>query len=137
MSKTSQDYKAQHYLLHMKNKILIYLTAFLFALPQLSFAQIPFGGRIVSVHDCFCSGGWMMYIYDPSKLTVLPIVFQFGYSKLNANYNIWIPGVQTLGTYTLGGSCTIAATSCYVTVPAIGTVSPPTMPGIGTSLSPV
>jgi hypothetical protein len=119
----------------MKNKLITYIIVLSFVIPQITSAQIPFGGRIVMVQECFCSGGWMMYIWDQYTKGVIPILFQFGVSGLKSNYNIWIPGVQTLGSYTIGGSCTTAVSSCYVTIPAVGTVSPsPLMPGIGTSL---
>jgi hypothetical protein len=120
----------------MKNKIIIVLLCLSMVVPHISFAQIPFGGRIVAVNDCFCSGGWMMWIFDPGKKIVTPIVFQFGISAIKANYNIFIPGVSTLGSALPGGICTIAATECTVTIPAIGTVTPWGLPGIGTSLLP-
>lgn len=120
----------------MKNKIIIYILALSFVVPQLTFAAIPvpFGGRITMVQECFCSGGWMMYVWDQTTQAVIPIVFQFGWSRINPFYNIWMPGVQVIGSYTIGGACTTAVSSCYVTIPAVGTVSTWSMPGIGTTL---
>lgn len=120
----------------MKNKIIITILLVLsFGTPQISSAlATPFGGRIVSMHECFCSGGWMIYVLDAGTKTTIPILFQFGQSSLKANWNIFTYGVNVLGTYTPSGSCTMATTYCEVTITATGTVS--TLPGIGTSLSP-
>ena len=121
----------------MKNKIITLILVFSLLVPTLSYAQtVPFGGRIIGMHECFCSGGWMIYVYDTYTNATLPILFQFGVSRINMWYNIFTYGVQTLGSYTPGGSCTLASTSCYVTIPAAGTVTSFPMSGIGTSLIP-
>lgn len=106
------------------------------AIPLVSHANIPFGGRIVMMHDCFCSGGWMIYVFDPGKMLILPIVFQFGISRLNASWNIFTPGNQVLGTMIPGGVCSIALAVC-TPIPAVGTVTPFPLSGVGTSLLPI
>lgn len=122
----------------MKNKIITLVLGLSLLMPTISYGQTstPFGGRIVAMHECFCSGGWMIYVLDLYTNMTVPLLFQFGVSRLNANYNIFTYGVQTLGSYTPGGSCTLASTSCYTTIPAMGTITSFPLPGIGTSLIP-
>lgn len=122
----------------MKNKFITLLLFVSLITPSLSYAQNPlsisFGGRIVGVNECFCSGGWMIWVYDVATKVTLPLVFQFGLSKLNMAYNIITPGVQTLGTYSAGGICLMASLECSAGPIPIGTITP--LPGIGTSLIP-
>ena len=74
-----------------------------------------------------------MYILDQYTGMTLPIVFQFGISRLNGNYNIYKPGVKVLGTYVTGGTCVMASTSCYGGPIPVGTITPYPLAGIGTS----
>ncbi len=125
----------------MKNKIykISLLSCFVFALAFLHKAEaavpvaVPFGGPILISYECSCSGGWLVLTYDNATQFPTPLVFQFGESMLRANYNIFTPSVQTLGSYTPGGICLMASLDCAgVTVD--GTISPFGLPGIGTSL---
>ncbi len=96
---------------------------------------VPFGGPILVTYECTCSGGWFILGYDQMTKLPVPMTFQFGVSMLRANYNIFTPAVQTLGSYTPGGICLMGSSSCsgFVTQ---GTISPIGLPGIGTSLTP-
>jgi hypothetical protein len=98
-------------------------------------AQIPFGGNILWIQECTCSGGLLMYIFDLKTKLPTPIVYQFGISRLNQNFNIFTLGVETLGSYTLGGVCLMVSLDC-AGIPVTGTVTPRPFPGIGTSLVP-
>lgn len=122
----------------MKFKIFLFILALVIA-PNTLNAQIPvavpFGGPITFTYECSCSGGWLVVVYDYMTKLPVPMTFQFGQSMLRANYNIFTPGVQTLGSYTVGGWCSPASTECagFTTQ---GTISPVGMPGIGTGLTP-
>lgn len=121
----------------MKFKIfsITIIIASMFAISTPTQAQIPFGGPILFSYECACSGGWFMLIYDQFTHLPIPMVFQFGVSMPRANYNIYTPAVQTLGTYTPGGICLVASLGCNgFATPA--TVSPIGLPGIGTSALP-
>lgn len=85
-------------------------------------------------YECGCSGGWLIVMYDQMTHLPVPMVFQFGVSMMRANYNIFTPSVQTLGSYTPGGICLFASLGCAGTV-VQGTVTPYLpipFPGIGT-----
>ena len=113
---------------------LVLLFCFLGTTVPKANAQIPFGGRTVLTHECACSGGWMMYIFDQKTKLVLPFVFQFGASRLNSNFNIFTPGTSVVGSATPAGICIPATkTGCAVPIPAFGTITPRPLPGIGTS----
>jgi hypothetical protein len=112
-------------------KILILILMFSF-LPITTNAQIPFGGRVLASYECTCSGGWLVYFYDFFTRAPLPIVFQFGISRLNQNFNFFTPGVSVLGTYTPGGICSMGTSGCF-TVPVVGTITSYPFSGIGTS----
>ncbi len=102
--------------------------------PNTTQAQIPVGGRIIWSYECGCSGGWMFFVLDSYSKSTVPLVFQFGVSRLNANYNIFSRGVNVLGSYTPGGICLRASEGCTSSkIPPIGTISTYGMPGIGTS----
>lgn len=119
----------------MKNKlILIPVFSILFFTQKVDAAlpiAVPFGGPIVMTYECSCSGGWLVAVYDQATKLPTALTFQFGQSLLRANYNIFIPSVQTLGTYTSGGICLMASADCggFSTE---GTISPIGFPGIGT-----
>lgn len=123
----------------MKNKLVAYILIFVFtATPFITHAQtpisVPMGGTLLMSHECACSGGWMMYIWDQYTHMVIPVVFQFGISRMNGNYNIYLPGTSDLGSYVTGGTCVMASTECYGSITPIGTVTPPPLPGVGTTL---
>lgn len=115
----------------MKFKIFL-ATLILIITPLVSFAQIPFGGKILATYECGCSGGWLIYFYDLVTKAPIPIVFQFGTSRLNQNFNIFTPNTNILGSNVPGGVCSVYTSSCSP-VPVVGTVTPPPLPGIGTS----
>jgi len=117
----------------MKFKVFIF-SFLVFLMPLVSSAQIPFGGKITSVVPCLCSGGWNIIIYDLVTMTPISLVFQMGFSRLNANYNIFTPGVWLVGTYTPGGICIYINTegNCRPR-PVIGTITPFPFSGVGTS----
>jgi len=113
---------------------LIISLAFFISSANITSAQFSTGGMIVFTHECLCSGGWMMYIYDVGKMSVVPIVYQFGISRLNSNFNFFTPGVSVVGSNITGGICIMASFSCYGGYTPIGTVGPYGTPGMGTSL---
>lgn len=122
----------------MKFKILL-VSILLLVTPLFTSAVViqPFGGRIILSYPCPCSGGLYMLIADPRTKLPLPIVFQLGFSRLNAQFNIFTPGVNVLGTFIPGGVCGVySATGCSF-VPAIGTVTSLPMSGVGTALTPL
>ncbi len=124
----------------MKNKFINFLLVFgfifapIFAEAEVPIAK-PFGGPILFTYECACSGGWLVVVQDQSIMTPTPLTFQFGVSMLRANYNIFTPAVQTLGSYTPGGICLMGSSLC-TGFPTVGTITPPGMPGVGTSLVP-
>ena len=93
---------------------------------------VPFGGPIVMTYECACSGGWLIVTYDYMTKMPVPMTFQFGTSMLRANYNIFLPSVQTLGSYTPIGWCQPATSGCTGGFSTQGTISPYGFPGIGT-----
>lgn len=95
-------------------------------------AQIPFGGNIIMSYECACSGGWYVLVLDKKTLIPTPLVFQFGISRLNANYNIFTPKTSLLGSYTPGGICLKGTNSCKNKF-VVGTITPFPLPGVGTS----
>lgn len=118
----------------INKKIKIYVLSFLFLItPLVSSAQIPIGGVLLTSYECTCSGGWLMVVYDKFTHMTIPIVFQWGISRLNSGFNIFTPLTNVLGSYTPGGICLLVSFDC-AGVPVIGTVSPYPMSGIGTSL---
>jgi len=115
----------------MRYKIL-FLSFLFLILPAVTNAQIPFGGKILASYECTCSGGWLIYFWDNTTHLPIPMTFQFGASRLNANFNIFKPLTSILGSAVPGGVCSIGSASCF-TVPSVMTVTPYPFPGIGTS----
>lgn len=118
----------------MKKLILIISILSITTIPVLTNAQIPFGGTILWSGNCRCSGGRLLIIADLFSKTTIPIVHQYGISRLNQQFNILTPGIKTLGSYTPGGIC-LRGEGCNP-FPVIGTVTPRPFSGIGTSLTP-
>ncbi len=120
----------------MKFKIFLFILALVITPTTLN-AQIPvaapFGGPILMVYECSCNGSWYVLMYDYKTLTPVPMAFQFGASVLRANYNIFTPKVQTLGSYVPGGACLVASLDC-ADIGVQGVISPIGMPGVGTGL---
>ena len=103
-----------------------------------------FGGYLIFPLYCTCSGGINLYIYDntyPSGL--LTLYYQYGVSRLNANYNIFTPGVAVIGQFygqkysSSVSMCQIYVYSTCVQVPADGLITTWPFAGIGTSLLPL
>jgi hypothetical protein len=93
---------------------------------------VPFGGPILMTYECTCSGSWFVLMYDYTTMLPVPMVFRFGESALRANYNIFTPMTQTLGSYSPdGGVCLLASLDCggFTTE---GTITPGALSGIGT-----
>lgn len=93
----------------------------------------PFGGPILWTTACSCTGGWYILMYDYKTTTPLALVFQFGLSRLNANYNIFSSGVNTVGSYQTGGECEIYVGESCMSLPVDGMITTQLGPGIGTS----
>jgi hypothetical protein len=110
---------------------ILFIILLLVLTPITASAQIPFGGKILTVRPCTCSGGWFMRVLDLTTGAPIPIVFQFGLSRLNANFNIFTPNTNVLGSYTPGGVC-LAGYDCTPKF-VIGTITPFPLPGVGTS----
>ena len=121
----------------MKYRIFITLFVLSLCVPQKTHAvtpvSVPFGGPILVTYECACTGGWLIVLYDQSKKIPIPLTFQFGLSELKANYNIFTPGAQTLGTNIIGGWCSPASTEC-AGFPTAGTITTFPLSGIGTSV---
>ena len=98
-------------------------------------AALPgFGGRVVFIQYCTCTGMILLYVFNPLSVTpLLPVMYVPGVSTLHKNYNVFTAGPQVLGGY------------IYVTLPclfyvgvacvpigfSIGTID--TIRGVGTS----
>lgn len=96
----------------------------------------PFGGPILGVVNCTCSGNLLITIFDFRTKLTIPVIFQPGISRLNSWFNITTPSIMTLGTYAYGGQCLIySGTSCS-SVPSVGTITGFPFSGVGTSLVP-
>jgi len=109
--------------------ILVFALSFLSSVQPTQAVGVPYGGPILMSYECTCSGGWFVLTYDYLTKMPVPLVFQFGASMLHANYNIFVPTVQTTGAYVTGGVCLLASLDCggFATQ---GTISP--APGVGT-----
>lgn len=127
-------------------KIIIYSLILLLTLPSsLASAQgvagIPFGGTLAVSLTCNCSGGQLLAIFDVKTKLPIFIVFQHGVSRMTTlqNYgSLYVPGTQTLGTYSPGGICMVGIAGFCLPVPVvIGTVTPLPLPGIGLGGLPV
>jgi hypothetical protein len=121
----------------MKYKIII-ITLFITLIPFFSNAQnpilSPFGGNVLMTMPCTCSGGWYILMYDKGTKMPKPIVFQFGTSRWNRNYNIYSTGQSVLGSHVNYGICEFYYGYGCTELPVDGMVSPWGMPGIGTSM---
>ncbi len=119
----------------MKFNILILFILLIIVLPTKTYAispiSMPFGGPILASYECSCNGGWFILVFDQKTKMPVPLTFQFGLSGLRANYNIFTPSVQTLGSYSIGGWCSPASTGCNG-FPTQGTITPLPISGIGT-----
>lgn len=82
-------------------------------------------------YECGCSGGWFILNFDYKTKLPIPMTFQFGASMLRANYNIFTPSVQTMGTFVPGGICLLASLDC-AGFTTWGTITPYPLAGIGT-----
>jgi hypothetical protein len=116
------------------SSVLVLLTIFTLHTSTQTYAQIPFGGPVIASYECACSGGWFVLVYDLKTKLPIPMTFQFGLSMPRANYNFFTPGVRVVGSMTPGGICGVASSGCTIWFPTAGTITPPGLPGIGTSV---
>jgi hypothetical protein len=120
----------------MKYKIFLFSIIF-FIFPLFSNAQnplnIPFGGKILWTTPCTCSDGWYILMYDNTTMMPKALVFQFGISRLNSNYNMFSNGVNIIGSNQIGGTCMIYSGNSCFSLPVDGMITPWTGPGMGTS----
>lgn len=94
-------------------------------------AAIPYGGNVIFIVDCFCSGNVEVWVIDYASKRLLRLIYQPGISVLFRNFNIL--GPYLLGTYFPGGVCLdYKRVGCFVPFPPDGTMS--NAPGTGTSL---
>lgn len=93
-------------------------------------AALPlgFGGRILAVTSCTCSGGLRLEIGPPRPMDLW---YQPGVSTLFSFYSL-LPSEYVLGIYVPGGACTIGSAPYCVPVPTLGTLTI-----AGTSLLPL
>ncbi len=85
-------------------------------------AQVPFvfGGLILDVEVCTCSGSLNIMISPPMPAQLLYIPFV---SQLFAMFQIFRPGPWALGTWFPGATCLLAQKFCTpVTIPPWGTM---------------
>lgn len=78
-----------------------------------------FGGPILAVDECTCSGGWRIVVGPPRPMDLL---YQPGISILFPFYNIFVPSTFVLGTYVPGGFCSRGTTAC-TGLPVLGTIT--------------
>jgi hypothetical protein len=132
----------------MKFKIYLFIIFFVF-FPLYSNAAVtaqmdgsltsslirPFGGNVLFSMYCTCSNGQYILLYDKTTLTTTPLVFQWGVSRLNRNYNIMGTGQSLVGTYIPGtGVCLMYVGTGCTTIPTFGLISTVPLSGVGTSL---
>lgn len=112
----------------MKKILFSFAIALLFVSTYMSrsSAQLinpPFGGRVIAILPCTCTGGFAILLGFPRPGFYL---FQSGISRLYKNFII-LPGSQVLGNAVVTGVC-LTALAC-VPIPTIGTILK-----VGTSL---
>ena len=90
---------------------------------------LVFGGRVVAVVPCTCSGGVAIGVGTPRPGYVL---FQTGFSVLFSFYAPYVLGNYVLGTYVPGGACFTGVPPVCAAQPVLGTVVL-----IGTSATPL
>jgi len=115
--------------------IIIIVVAIIVFSPMQTNAQIPFGGKIVSVIPCTCN--WMLgnpaVLINHVPVAGYPqLIFQLGFSRLYAYYSL-VPGSWILGN-TLGFStCWVGVIPfCVPAAPAAPLISivGPSLPGL-------
>ncbi len=85
-------------------------------------ATLNFGGPIVGVYTCTCSGNQLVSIQDVRGMNK-QLIFQPGVSRLYQYYNLRA-GVNSLGTYVGGGQCLMyAVVGCSTYGAPIGTIT--------------
>ena len=116
--------------MEIKQKLLFsFLVLAVFGLPNLALgyglSSLGFGGRILFVRECACSGGWAITVGPPKPGVFL---FQPPISQVYLYGQIFRPGAWSLGSYTPGGVCSALATECFP-IPVLGTINK-----VGTSI---
>ncbi len=94
-----------------------------------------FGGTITQATICTCSAGLptLLSIQDVRGSTI-QAMYTPGSSSLKQNYNIWTPGVKTLGGMTSGGGDCQVGVSPYCSSAGSAQYSIDFIRGIGTSV---
>lgn len=100
---------------------------------QPSGSDQPFGGRILAIIPCICSGG-SAFIIDPVGGSEGPYFLPW-YTGALKKWWAPLPGNWSLGLATEGGTCSILVFSYCFDYETEYQISPPT-PGMGTSLIP-
>lgn len=95
---------------------------------NLTSATQNFGGKITATYTCNCSGNQLVVVKD-ARGPIKQVILQPGVSRIYQYYNVRA-GVNTLGTYVVGGQCLVYVTvGCSTFGAPIGTITQ-----IGTSL---
>lgn len=104
--------------------------------------ELPYGGLNLFQLYCGCSLNWVIYVFDFTTMTVLPLLCQDGYSKFYEYYNVF--GTYLTGSYLPGvQGCVIGAVPyCALWgtagvmghLPGTGTTGPFPAPVCGTIL---
>ncbi len=111
----------------LKNKIAILIIflaavfagAFMLLPAKQSSAIVPFGGPILNVTYCTCSGNILLTVGPPMGGRY---IFQPGASTLFPYGQVYRPGPWVLGTYAPGGVCTVFAGKGCAPLPSFGTI---------------
>lgn len=96
-----------------------------------------FGGRILVSFYCACSNTQFVSVFDMRQKRPVLLNHLWGVSRLNMGFNLWTPGVQTLGTYIRGaGVCLVYDGESCTLVPTEGMITPAPLSGVGTGTNP-
>jgi hypothetical protein len=99
-----------------------------------------FGGKIAKSTVCTCSAGAPTLLtienFNPKMPPAIEAMFVPGVSTLKANFNIWTPGVYTIGGLMPGTPECLVGVTPACTVAGVAQYIIDTPRGIGTSLTP-
>ncbi len=99
------------------------VAVLLIGLPATASAAVfskVFGGKILTVVPCTCSGNYLLTFGPPRPAT---LVFQPGVSTSYLFHQIYKVGSWALGNYSSGGSCYVYAGITCVYLPNNGTIT--------------
>ncbi len=110
--------------------IFILISTLIFGSVKVKAAPLSnFGGQIVNIFPCPCSGNYILFVRDV-RLQMLPLIFQPGITFLYEMYQPR-PIVNSLGSFVPAlGVCLVPAHSGCAAIPTAGTIMQ-----IGTSLT--